>query len=140
MVRKLYYIHRMNNERRFFARLKRSLPITLLDSEVKSKNISPEGVYFEVTTKDIKNYSPGRVIMIQIEVIYSKPELPEKRVWVAGFGEIIRVDEKEIINKDRKLGVALKFIKELEIFPCKMTIGVGFIPDYQQDQHNNQII
>ena len=54
--------------------------------------------------------------MIQTEVIYSKPELPEKRVWIAGFGEIIRVDEIEIINKDRKLGVVLKFIKKLEIF------------------------
>jgi hypothetical protein len=105
----------MNNERRFFARLKRSLPITLLDSEVKSKNISPEGVYFEVTTKDIKNYSPGRVIMIQIEAIYSTLELLEKRVWVAGVGEIIRVDEIEITNHDKKLGVALKFSEELKV-------------------------
>ncbi len=107
MVRKLYYINRMNNERRFFARLKRSLPITLLDSKVKSKNISPEGVYFEVTTKDIENYSPGRAIIIQIEVIYSKSELPEKRVWVAGFGEVVRVEGIDITNHDKKLGVAL---------------------------------
>ncbi len=132
--------HLKRIERRAEKRLSLSLSIILPDQKVKSKNISPEGVYFEVTTKDINNYSPGRVIMIQTEVIYSKPELPEKRVWIAGFGEIIRVDEIEIINQDRKLGVALKFIKELEIFPCKMTIGVGFIPDYQQDQHNNQII
>ncbi len=108
--------HLKRIERRAEKRLSLSLSIILLDQKVKSKNISPEGVYFEVTTKDIKNYSPGRVIMIQIEVIYSKPELPEKRVWVTGFGEIIRVDEIDITNQDRKLGVALKFIKKLEIF------------------------
>ncbi len=118
--------HLKRIERRAEKRLSLSLPIILLDQKVKSKNISPEGVYFEVTTKDIKNYSPGRVIMIQTEVIYSKPELPEKRVWIAGFGEIIRVDEIEIINQDRKLGVALKFIKKLEIFCLQNDDSCGF--------------
>ncbi len=105
----------MNNERRFFARLKHSLPITLLSQKVKSKNISPEGVYFEVTTKDIEKYSLGKVIMIQIEVIYSEPVLPEKRVWVSGLGDIIRVDGIDINNHDKKLGVALKFSEELKV-------------------------
>ncbi len=70
--------HLKRIERRAEKRLSLSLPIILLDQKVKTKNISPGGVYFEVTTKDIKNYSPGRVTMVQIEVIYSKPELPEK--------------------------------------------------------------
>jgi hypothetical protein len=108
--------HLKRIERRAEKRLSLSLSIILLDQKVKSKNISPEGVYFEVTTKDIKNYSPGRVIMIQIEVIYSKPELPVIRVWVAGFGEIIRVDEIDTINHYKKLGVALAFSEKLEVY------------------------
>jgi hypothetical protein len=108
--------HLKRIERRAEKRLSLSLSIILPDQKVKSKNISPEGVYFEVTTKDIKNYSPGRVIMIQIEVIYSKPELPVIRVWVAGFGEIIRVDEIDTINHYKKLGVALAFSEKLEVY------------------------
>ncbi len=103
-------------ERRAEKRIKHSLLIRTFDCEVKTKNISPEGVYFEVTTKDIKDYSPGRVIMIQIEVIYSKPELPVKRVCVAGFGEIVRVDEIVSINHYKKLGVALAFSEKLEVY------------------------
>ncbi len=108
--------HLKRIERRAEKRLSLSLSIILPDQKVKSKNISPEGVYFEVTTKDIKNYSPGRVIMIQIEVIYSKPELPVIRVWVAGFGEIIRVDEIDTINHYKQLGVALTFSEKLEVY------------------------
>ncbi len=106
----------MNNERRFFARLKRSLPITLLDSEVKSKNISPEGVYFEVITNDIEKYSPGETSTIEIIVNTFTSMLPKKTVKLTGTGMIIRVDETENINQDRKLCVALKFIKKLEAF------------------------
>jgi hypothetical protein len=71
--------------RRFFARLKRSLPITLLDREVKSKNISPEGVYFEVTIKDIENYSPGKMIMVEVEFTDSKFAPPERTDKFIGF-------------------------------------------------------
>ena len=108
--------HLKRIERRAGKRLSLSLSIILLDQKVKSKNISPEGVYFEVTTKDIKNYSPGRVIMIQIEAIYSKPELPVIRVCIAGFGEIVRVDEIDTINHYKKLGVALAFSEKLEVY------------------------
>ncbi|KKK48895.1 hypothetical protein LCGC14_3140530 [marine sediment metagenome] len=103
-------------ERRAEKRIEHSLLIRTFDCEVKTKNISPEGVYFEVTTKDIKNYSPGRVIMIQIEAIYSKPELPVIRVCIAGFGEIVRVDEIDTINHYKKLGVALAFSEKLEVY------------------------
>ena len=127
----------MNNERRFFARLKRSLPITLLGQKVKSKNISPEGVYFEVTTKDIENYSLGKGILIQIEVIYSKPVLPEKRAWVAGLGEIIRVDGIDINNHDKKLGVALKFCEEFKrrryAFDYNKNLELGSLLDFKID-------
>jgi hypothetical protein len=115
MAKELYYIDCMNNERRVFARLKRSLQITLLDSEVKSKNISPEGVYFEVTTKDIENYSPGKVIMIELKFTNSQFGLPERTGKLIGFGEVVRVEGIDITNHDNKLGVALKFSEELKV-------------------------
>ncbi len=117
MVRKLYYINGMNEERRGSGRLKCSLPITLLDSEVKSKNISPEGVYFEVTTKDIENYSPGKIIMIEVKFTNSQFGLPEERTErLIGFGEVVRMDGIDINNHDKKLGVALKFCEELKVY------------------------
>ena len=115
MVRELHYINRMNNERRFFARLKRSLPITLLSQKVKSKNISPEGVYFEVTTKDIENYSLGKVIMIEVEFTNSQFWLPERTDKLIGFGDVVRVEGIDITDHDIKLGVALKFSEELKV-------------------------
>ncbi len=105
----------MNNERRFFARLKRPLPITLLDSKVKPKNISPEGVYFEVTTKDIEDYSLGKVIMVEVEFTDSKFAPPERTDKFIGFGEVVRVEGIDISNHDKKLGVALKFSEELKV-------------------------
>ncbi len=46
------------SERRAEKRLSLSLPIILLDQKVKSKNISPGGVYFEVITKWYQNVFP----------------------------------------------------------------------------------
>ncbi len=131
--------HLKRIERRTEKRIELSLPMTLLGQKVKSENTSPGGVYFEVITNDIEKYFPGKTSAIEIIVSTSTLTLPKKLVKLTGTGMIIRVDEIEIINQDRKLGVALKFIKNLEIFSCK-TIGGGFIPDYQQYQHNNQII
>ncbi len=105
----------MNNERRFFARLKRSLPITVHDSKVKSKNISPEGVYFEVTTKDIVNYSLGKVIMVEVKFTDSKFAPPERTDKLIVFGEVVRVEGIDITDHDIKLGVALKFSEELKV-------------------------
>ncbi len=105
----------MNNERRVSGRLECSLPITLHDSRVKSKNISPEGVYFEVTTKDITNYSLGKVIMVEVEFTDSKFAPPESAVKLIGFGEVVRVEGIDITNHDKKLGVALKYSEELKV-------------------------
>jgi hypothetical protein len=88
------------------------------DSRVKSKNISPEGVYFEVTTKDIENYSPGKVIKIEIEVVEctnSRFRLPERTYRLIGFGEVVRIDEIDINSHDKKLGVVLKFSEKLKV-------------------------
>ncbi len=118
MVRELHYINRMNNERRFFARLERSLPISLLSygHMVKSKNISSEGVYFEVITNDVENYALGMEIMVYIEGIDSKSVRTEGSVCITGFGKVVRVEGIDITNYDKKLGVALKFSEELKVY------------------------
>ncbi len=103
-------------ERRVGKRLELSLPMTLLGQKVKSENISPGGVYFKVITNDIEKYFPGKTSTIEIIVSTSTPTLPQKTVKLTGTGMIIRVDEIESINQDRKLGVTLKFIKKLETF------------------------
>ncbi len=103
-------------ERRVGKRLELSLPMTLLGQKVKSENIGPGGVYVEVITNGIEKYSPGETSTIEIIVSTSTSMLPKKTVKLTGTGMIIRVDETENINQDRKLCVALKFIKKLETF------------------------
>ena len=103
-------------ERRVGKRLELSLPMTLLGQKVKSENIGPGGVYVEVITNDIEKYSPGKTSTIEIIVSTSTAPFPQKTVKLTGTGMITRMDEIEIINQDRKLGVALKFSKNLETF------------------------
>jgi hypothetical protein len=108
----------MNDERRASERLERSLPISLLSHGhmVKLKNISPEGVYFEVITNDVNNYALGKEIMVYIEGIGSIYVGTEGSVCITGFGEIVRVEGIDITNHDKKLGVALKFSEELKVY------------------------
>ncbi|MFQ5964502.1 MAG: PilZ domain-containing protein [Candidatus Scalinduaceae bacterium] len=108
--------HLRGNERRTEKRTELSLPMTIFDCKAKTKNISPNGVYFEVITKDVENYPLGKEIMVYIEGIYSKSVLTERRVWVNGSGVIVRIDDKGFFNHNKKLGVALKFSKEPNIF------------------------
>ncbi len=103
------------SERRSEKRLSLSLPIILIDQKVKSKNISPGGVYFEVITNDIKMYSPGKTIKIEVLVNTSRPEIPNRRVSLTGVGKVVRADEMEIINDSKRLGIALKFGEILRI-------------------------
>ena len=103
------------SERRAEKRLSLSLPIIFLDQKVKSKNISPGGVYFELITNDIKMYSPGKTIKIEVLVNTSRPVIPNRIVRLAGVGMIVRANEMEIINNSRRLGIALKFVEILRI-------------------------
>jgi len=96
-------------ERRVDKRLELSLPITLLNQEVKSKNISPGGVYFEVTADNIEEYSLGKTTMIRIVTSVSTPGLPSKIVELTGIGMIIRIDKIDARYKGKRFGVALKF-------------------------------
>ncbi len=108
----------MNDERRTSERLERSLPISLLSygHAVKLKNISPEGVYFEVITNDVENYSLGKEIMVYVEGFNSKSVGTEGNICITGFGEVVRADGIDIGNHDKKLGVALKFGGELKVY------------------------
>ncbi len=102
-------------ERRVEERLELSLPMTLLGQKVKSENISLGGVYFEVITKDIENYSLGKVIMVEVEFTDSKFVPPERTDKLIGFGKVARVERIDITNHDNKFGVALKFSEELKV-------------------------
>ncbi|MFQ5963471.1 MAG: hypothetical protein ACE5KZ_04215 [Candidatus Scalinduaceae bacterium] len=103
-------------ERRAGKRLRISLPIVLYDQKVKSENISSGGVYFEVTTSDTKKYSSGKAIAIEVVTSTSTTGLPEKTVRLTGTGVVIRTDEIEVINHDKRLGVALKFGEKLKLY------------------------
>ncbi len=102
-------------ERRVDKRLELSLPIKLLNQEVKSKNISPGGVYFEVTADNIEEYFLGKTTMIRIVTNVSTHGLPSKIVELTGIGMIIRIDKIDARNKGKKFGVALKFSERPEI-------------------------
>jgi hypothetical protein len=102
-------------ERRVEERLELSLPMTLLGQKVKSENISLGGVYFEVITKDIENYSLGKVIMVEVKFTDSKFAPPERTDKLIVFGEVVRVEGIDITNHDNKFGVALKFSEELKV-------------------------
>lgn len=108
----------MNHERRTSERLERQLPISLLSHghSVKLRNISPEGIYFEVITDDIENYSLGNEIMVYVEALNFKSLETKENVCITGFGKVIRVDEIDITNHDKKLGIALKFCGELKVY------------------------
>jgi len=103
------------SERRAEKRLNLSLPIILSDRKVKSKNISPGGVYFEVITNDTKIYFPGKTIEIEVLANTYRPEIPNRIVRLAGVGMVVRADEIEIINDSKRLGIALKFGEILRI-------------------------
>ncbi len=102
-------------ERRVEKRLELSLPMTLLGQKVKSKNISPGGVYFEVITNDIKMYSSGKTIKIEVLANTSRPEMPNRTVRLTGVGMVVRANEMEIINDSKRLGIALKFSEKLKV-------------------------
>ena len=102
-------------EKRFEKRLDISLPITLLDSKVISKNVSPGGIYFEVVTDDIEKYSPGQPTKVEITANTSTHAISSQIVKLTGIGVIIRTDKLFSDRHGEKLGVALKFSKKLDL-------------------------
>lgn len=118
-------VSRKGTERRFGKRLNISLPITLLDHKAKSKNVSPGGIYFEVSTNDADKYSPGKTIKIEITTGTYTHKISGQMIKVTGTGVITRIDKlssklacsiEEARRRGEKLGVALKFNKRPELF------------------------
>ena len=102
-------------ERRLGKRLDISLPITLFDHKVKSKNVSPGGIYFEVVTDDIEKYSPGKPTKVEITASTSTHEISDQIVKLTGIGVVTRTDKLFSDRHGEKLGVALKFSEKLEL-------------------------
>ena len=105
----------IQHERRGCERLERSLPIMLHDRKVTSKNISSQGVYFEVIANDIINYAPGKAFMFEVDAIASNSQLPDRKIRLTGTGVVVRADVLDTANPDKRLGVALKFHEKLEV-------------------------
>ncbi len=102
-------------ERRVDKRLGLSLPISILNHKVKSKNISSGGVYFEETADNIEEYSLGKTTTIKIVTSVSTPGLPGKTVRLTGVGMIMRIVKIDANHNGKKFGVALKFSEKPEI-------------------------
>ncbi len=102
-------------ERRADKRLGLSLPISILDHKVKSKNISSGGVYFEDTADNIAEYSPGKTTTIKIVTSVSTHGLPDKTVRLTGVGMIMRIVKIDINHNGKRFGVALKFSEKLKL-------------------------
>ncbi len=97
------------NERRANKRLELALVIKLLDHKGMSRNISPEGVYLEVSTHNVDKFSPGKMIEIEVDAVASVIGLPDRMVRLYTKGDIVRTDIINNNEHETKLGVALKF-------------------------------
>ncbi len=102
-------------EKRLYRRLILSLPIKLLNQKVESKNISSTGVYFEVITDDIDQFQIGKSLGFELLAKTSSPMLPSRTIRLSGSGKIIRNDVLSSSQHKKKLGIALRFNKKLEI-------------------------
>ncbi len=92
-----------------------ALQISVPGHEGKTLNISASGVYFRVVTSDIKAFSPGTTIPINITAHTSTPGCNDRNIKLQGQGIIVRTDVKAFTNLGSRLGVALKFKDILEV-------------------------
>ncbi len=116
MQAKEKYSDRRRNPRRRNKRVNLSFGISLPDREGKTINISASGVYFEVITNNMKAFSPGTIILLQINTVTKKPGYRERKIKLSGRGAVIR---NCIIERSKimiiTLGVALEFKEKLNI-------------------------
>jgi len=102
-------------EHRASERMDLALQILLYDLEGKTINISANGVYLEVITKDIEVFAPGSAIPIEIKAVTSTPGLEGRDVRLKGKGFVVRNDVKDVTGHGNRLGVALEFKDKLKI-------------------------
>ena len=93
------------DRRRRSTRLNLSFKVSLPDQDGKTINISESGVYFEVITNDMKAFSPGTIIPLQINTV--------SNMLRCGRGIVIRNCIIENPDHDSSLCVALEFTDKL---------------------------
>ncbi|MBC8555985.1 MAG: PilZ domain-containing protein [Candidatus Brocadiales bacterium] len=102
-------------EHRASERMDLGLQILLYDLEGKTINISANGVYLEVITKDLETFAPGSAIPIEINTVTSTPGLEARDVRLMGKGFVVRYDIKDVTDNGNRLRVALEFKDRLDI-------------------------
>ncbi len=105
----------MRTERRSEKRLGLSLPMTLNGNKVKTNNISPGGVYFEVMINGTEEYCLGKTIKVEITASTHTLGLSGKIVKLTGVGVIVRIYKINTHRYGKNLGVALKFSEKLDL-------------------------
>ena len=104
------------SDRRRNERLNVSLEVSLPDQDGMTTNVSASGVCFEVAIKDMKVFSPGKIISLQmIDTVTITPGFRERRLKINGRGTVIRNCIIENPVNDNTLGIALEFTEKLKI-------------------------
>ncbi len=104
-----------DSDRRACLRLNKSFQIKLLGHIGNTINISAEGVYFEVITKNLEAFSPGMTVPIQITAVTATPGFEERKLKLDGSGLIVRNEIKDLTSYGNRLGVAMEFKDKLNI-------------------------
>ncbi len=104
-------------DKRANVRLNLSLDISLPDQSGRTINVSPNGVYFEVITKNIDAFALGTNLSVQIVTFAKTPGFEDRKIKLDGSGRIVRYDIKEVTNYGNKLCIALQFKDTLSIVP-----------------------
>jgi hypothetical protein len=103
------------DQRRRNVRLNLPFEISLSDQDGKTINVSASGVYFEVITNDMKAFSPGTIIPLQINTVTNTPGSQKRKLKLNGSGTVIRNRIIENPGHNSSLGVALEFTEKLNI-------------------------
>ncbi len=103
------------SEHRASERMDIALQISMPGQEGMTINISASGVYFEVVTSDIKLFSPGDTIPIEINAVTHTPGCEERDVKLKGKGIVVRSDIKDITSQGNRLGIAMEFKEKFDI-------------------------
>lgn len=83
----------------------------------RTKNVSANGVSFEVITDDIDAFCPGRIIPLEITTINITHDSKVKKLCLSGKGLIIcREVIEETIDCRMKLNIAVQFIEKLNFW------------------------
>ncbi len=105
---------RNSNPRRGNTRLNRSFEILLLDHHGETVNVSASGVYFEVTTNDMKAFPIGTTFPLQINAVTHLYDDLDENLLIRGSGKVIRNCMIENPGRVNSLGVALEFTEKLD--------------------------